>query len=243
MKSQYKGVIIDDEPKSRSFIASVVKRECPRIQVVGVAENIQLSKEIIELSQPDILFLDIKLQNDNAFDLLSSLTFKNFKIIFITGYEHYAIEAMNLKASAYLLKPLDISDLVNKVNEIIDELDEGNKQQQSEISSNKIIINQKNGTNFINLIEILYFKAEGRYTWVFLKEGDKIFSSTNLGKYEETITQSSKDFYRTHHSYLVNIQEIVHINNVENQITLKNGDQIPVSVRRKPALTKLLHSL
>ena len=111
-----KALIIDDESYSREVIRTIVEEYCPNVQIVGEADNAETAYKMISTLQPNLLFLDIQMQPETGLDLLKKFDKYNFEVIFITAWNKYAIEAIKFHALDYLLKPIDIDDLINSVN-------------------------------------------------------------------------------------------------------------------------------
>ena len=115
MSNQLKAVIVEDEEASRETLKNYLEKYCPDVKLMAMAESINQGLVEIEKHKPDVVFLDIEMPYGNAFDLLEKLDDINFEIVFVTAYSNYAIQALNMSAAYYLLKPVDIDELVNAV--------------------------------------------------------------------------------------------------------------------------------
>jgi two-component system, LytTR family, response regulator len=113
-----KAVIIDDEKDSREILANYVGKYCPEIQVCGFGESVETGMRVIKEHQPEIVFLDIEMPYGNGFDLLERARDYSFETIFVTAFDHYAMQALNQSAAYYLLKPIDIDELIKAVEKI-----------------------------------------------------------------------------------------------------------------------------
>src|SRR5687767_240160 len=128
-----KAVIIDDERDSRDILANYVRKYCPEVAICGFGESVDTGLEAIQKHQPDIVFLDIEMPYGNGFDLLERAKDINFETVFVTAFDHYAIQALNLSAAYYLLKPIDIEELIKAVDKIKNERTADNYTQHSRI--------------------------------------------------------------------------------------------------------------
>lgn len=238
-------VIIDDEKNVRIVIKKLLTFIEMEYEVVGEAPSVLEGKEVILKTKPDIVLLDIKLEDGTGFDLLKQLSEIDFKLIFITAYNEYAIKAFKFSALDYILKPIDPTELkeaVEKAKNAIDtknELDlllqnmEDNKNAEFE----KLVIKTTQKTYFIKIDEILYFQSDGSYTKVITQDYN-VLASKNLKYFQEIL--SKEQFIRPHQSYLINKAQTSGLKG--NAIILNNGVEIPISVRRKAEIIKLLEA-
>jgi len=247
-----KTIIIDDEAKGRSVLQELIARYCSGVQVIATAADGAEGIKAIEQYKPDCILLDIKMPNMDGFamldEIIDSLT---CEIIFVTAHNEYAIKAFKYAAFDYLLKPVDPDDLV-KVFERLKKkmhLPHNNKRlhllkgmiQQPHQTPTKITIASAEGVTVLTIAEIVYMQAEGPYTYFYMLNGDKLIASVNLQKYEELLV--AHHFFRTHHSYLVNLNQVKKYNKAENNILLANGHRVDVSKRRKDEFLQVLAGL
>lgn len=115
-----KTVIIDDESHAVESIELIVKDFCPKIKIVGTANTIEEGKNVILKQQPDLVFLDIEMPRGGGFDLLERFPVRKFDVVFITAHQKYKIKAENYNVFEYLLKPIDIDELIKIINKVID---------------------------------------------------------------------------------------------------------------------------
>lgn len=208
-----KAILIDDEQMARTLLSGMLAEFCPEVQLLEQCADLPSGIKAIRKRQPDVVFLDIEMPGHSGLELLDFFNEDeiNFSIIFVTAYQQYAIQAFKLSAVDYLLKPIDSDDLIQAVQLV-------NKQQHLKKfqvlkdnlnvqSSKKIAINTAHSIVFIQMDDILFFKADGAYTQVFINDGRMVHASKNLRHFEE-LTQGHPDFYRCHKSYVVNISHV-----------------------------------
>lgn len=235
-----KTLIVDDVKLSRDGLAALIGLYLPEAEIVGSAGSVGDARKIIKSENLDIIFLDIQLQDGIGFDLLEDIAF-NTKVVFITAYEQYAIEAVRKGAFDYLLKPINVEELTNciqrirEINEIISQ--QSSEEAKAEIFPGKIGISSMDGIDYVNVNDILYLKADGKYTEIILKN-NKFISSKNLKMFEYLL--SDKQFVRVHHSYIVNLAEVIKFKKDDAMLVLIDSTNIPVSKSRKDFLLKKL---
>ena len=239
-------MILDDELINRKLIADTIERTFEDIKVIGEADSVEKGIKIISQNKVDILFLDIHL-NENieaGFNLLRKSSHYSFDTVIVAENDSNAAIAFDFEALDYLLKPIHpdrlrraIYKLVTKKNTEDERSSFKNDFMKSEVLNKKIGLSDKYELNFIKLADIYYCKAEGFYTRFFLKNGKDIMVSKNIKEYEYLLPP--KYFFRSHKSYLVNINEInKYIKSDGGYIIMENGDNIPISVRKREDFLK-----
>ena len=234
-------IIVEDEETSREILKNYLKKYCPNVTVLGEAANVEEALVLIRNNDLDLVFLDVEMPYGNAFDLLDKVGDINFETIFVTAYNHYAIEALNAHASYYLMKPISIDELIKAVD-YVTEIKTKEEALQDQILvpktnhvEGKITIPQLDGFEILNTTDILYCKADDNYTEIYLNNNKKKIVSKTLKYFEEALTNSG--FARVHKSYLVNVNEVVkYIKGKGGSVMLSNGKQVMVSASRKSEL-------
>ena len=233
-------VIVDDEVSNIENLTILLNKYCPKIIVAGTATNVDQGLLVIREINPSILFLDIQMPGKGGFDLLKSLGTPDFEVIFVTAYYEYAIQAIKFSAIDYLLKPINVNELVNAVNRAIINI---KKKKQNERLENLIrSISNKNQlriaipgnkeTIFISPETILFCKADNNYTIFYLQSTEKHTSSKPIFEYEELL--STHGFIRCHQSYLVNSLFIKSWIKVDgDRLVIHGGHEIPISRNNK----------
>jgi two-component system LytT family response regulator len=239
----YKSIIIDDEPKARQILQTLLEENCPEIEIVALAEDVPSGVKAIHQYKPDIVFSDIDMPGYNGFQLLEFVDKANFELIYCTGHDEFALKAFEVSAVDYLLKPIQISQLVNAVNKAIKLCNSATPQSTERFDTlrenlktntlKKIALPVSDGLIFIDIDNLMYLEADGAYTNVFLMDGNKLLISKKLKEFEN-ILSNNKNFFRTHRSYIINVACIKqYIKSDGGSIMLQNNISIPVARERK----------
>jgi two-component system LytT family response regulator len=240
-------VIVDDEVSNIENLTILLNKYCPEIVVAGTATNVDQGLLVIREVNPSILFLDIQMPDKDGFDLLKSITTYDFEVIFVTAYDQYAIQAIRFSAIDYLLKPVNINELVNAVDRAI--INAERKMQNERLESLILSISNRSQlriaipgnkeTLFINPETILFCKADNNYTIFHLKNSQKHISSKPIFEYEELL--STHGFIRCHQSYLVNTLFIKSWIKIEgDRLLMDEGHEIPVSRNNKEKVKRAI---
>jgi two-component system, LytTR family, response regulator len=241
-------IIIDDEAKGRMALREKLMTYCPQIKIVAEADNGQDALILIEKHKPQLIFLDIEMPRMNGFEMLNKVPDKNFHIIFTTAYDQYAIKAIKYAAFDYLLKPIDIEELITAISKVaLTENNQTKKQvevlhqnmQHPKKQLNKLAIATLEGLMFYDINDIVHLEANSNYTYIYLVNKTKITASKTLKEFEELLPDDI--FFRTHHSHLINLSFIKrYIKGDGGQIELQNGTYIDVSRRKKEEFLKVI---
>lgn len=238
MKRKVQSIIVDDEANSRENISFLLEEFCPLIQVIGEAGNIRVAEELIMEKRPELVFLDIQLGSDTAFKLLENLSEISFEIIFITAHNHYAIKAFEFMAIDYLLKPIEIPQLIRAVSNAAERIDDRSSKlsldqlilQVNDFnrSRHKIALATSRGFEMVYINDIMYCLANGSYTKFHFKSTEPLLVSKNLKYYENILEVYG--FARSHNSALVNLRYVKTIERAQGGALIMEDDQIvPVS--------------
>lgn len=246
-------VIIDDEKRSRNVLRTLIEDQCPKILQVFEASNLLDGVEIIKEHEPSLIFLDIEMPEHSGLEILDFID-KNqydFEIVFTTAYSDYAIQAFQLAAIDYLLKPIQLEQFKNAINKAIKLLGNNKIEERlAELKSSlnnaefkKIALPHADGITFIEFEEIIVLKASSMYTEIFTKNHGKLIVSKPL-KHFATILEKFHIFYRPHRSYLINLKNIKeYVRKDGGYIILDNNMGIPVSKDKKEEFLSLVQSL
>ncbi|MFM7023821.1 MAG: LytR/AlgR family response regulator transcription factor [Flavobacteriales bacterium] len=238
-----KAVIIEDEESGRETLKNYLAQYCPDVKLVGMADSLLTGEELIKKTSPDIVFLDVEMPYGNGFDLLEKFDNISFEVVFVTAFSHYAIKALNLCASYYILKPVDIDELILAVNKIkekraksdvepshtkvlIENLKSINKQTK------KVILPVMEGFEIIHVNDIIRCEANDNFTSFHLTNGKKMLICRTLKFYEECL--SDFDFVRVHKSHLINLQYVTKYTKGKGGfVTMNDGSQVDVSPNKR----------
>ncbi|WP_080779508.1 LytR/AlgR family response regulator transcription factor [Chryseobacterium phocaeense] len=239
MKTKTRICIIDDEKHGRDYIALLLKKEFPEFEIVFQASNIEDSYKNLLKITPDIIFLDIQLNESTAFDLLSKFNKIPSQIIFITAYENYAIQAIRNGATDYLLKPIKKIDFIVAVNKALENIKKTQPVHTNPLQDNKVILSTLQGFKVINIADIVRCEADSSYTTFYLINKTKIMVSKTLHEFELTLPELN--FFRIHHKHLINVDHLQeYIKGRGGQVVMSDGSVLDVSFRKK---NEFLHKI
>lgn len=243
--------IIDDEVNSREVLELMLHENHPDIEILATASNIRDGLSIINQNKPDLIFLDIEMPGGTGFDLVKQLKEPLPEIIFCTAYGHYAIKAIECSALAYLLKPVSSQKLYEalqkarmKSNPLQRSLQMNILQEQLNTSkeASRFLINTVEDTKVIRFDEVVCCIAESNYTKIHLADGTKIVASKTLKEFETIL--SRPNFFRIHHSYLINLNSIKRIIKTDGcTVELPNNITLEVARSKKDELLEKITSL
>lgn len=248
-----KALIIDDEKKARQVLQILVEENCPKITTILQADNLMSGVELIKQEAPNIVFLDIEMPEHSGLEILNFIEKEvhNFEIIFTTAYSEYAIQAFQLSAIDYLLKPVrssQVKDAVDKaikisgksqINERLAEL----KSSLEDANFKKIGLPNSNGIKFVSFTDIIMLEADGMYTNVTtLSEGDILVSKPL--KFFVDLLQKIKTFYRPHRSFLINLAYIKeYVKSEGGYIVMENDKTVSISNEKKEEFLKIVQNI
>ena len=243
-----KAVLVDDELNSLQNLQLKIQEYCPTIRVVAQTQNPEEGIQLIHQHKPDVLFLDIEMPRMSGFKMLEQIPDVDFEVIFITAYNHYAINAIRICAFDYLVKPVGIEELqktierlahfnVKKTRERADLLKKNLANPKSQ--EDHIAIPTHDGLEFILIKQIIRIESSSNYSKLILQNGQHMLVTRQLKDFEELLQDYR--FYRVHHSHLINLNFIArYVRGDGGQITMRNGDVIDVSRRKKEVFLKLI---
>lgn len=234
-----KTVVIDDEQDAVDFLCGALKCYCPETEVVGSATNISDGHKEISTKMPDLVLLDIAMPSGNGFELLNLLPDRCFEVIFVTAYNEYAIKAFRYSAIDYLLKPVDISELIqavrkirissvkrrlNNINILLDNL--------SFVFPKKISIPTAMGFEYILIDDIIRIEAQRSYCYFHLLGRRKYLVSRCLNDYHQLL--EDRRFFRVHNSHLINMRHVKSYARSDGGfVEMDDSSQVPLSRTKK----------
>jgi len=239
-------IIIDDEPSAVSVLTTILQKYCKDdVELIATAGSPEDGKQLIEQLHPDLVFMDVEMPGMTGIDLVKSFKSPTFRVVFVTAYDAYALEAFRVSAVDYLLKPIGSEDVIkvvqkiktdvrNELGKLAVQLQQLDKllNNHSDNSDQKIGIAMSDKIVFVSFSSIIYCEASGPYTHVYLTDGQKLVSSKALGEFESQL--SGYKFFRIHHHYLINLNKVKEFQrNDGGYVIMENNKQLDVSQRRR----------
>ncbi len=244
-----KAVIIDDEANNQELINNLLTQYAPQVEILGVANSVKSGYQAICDLQPNLVFLDIQMQDGTGFDLLKLFEKPGFRVLFVTAHEEFAIEAFKYSALDYLLKPLSPGNLLAavkkaeeslghdelnlKLKTLLDNISEPSRQKR------KIILKTLDRIYSVDIQDLIRLESDGGYTKVFLTDGTRIMVSRILKEFDDLLADAG--FVRIHHSHLININHVYFFEKSESHLVMKDQSVVPVSHRKKDHVLELLN--
>ena len=236
-----RSIIVDDELKSRESLKILLEDFCENVEVLALCQNVAEGIEAVSKHKPDVVFLDIQMQRETGFDLLSKIKSIDFEVIFTTAYSEYAIKAFKFSAIDYLLKPIDIEELKKALHKVEKKLNGSISDRLEQLIQNlkpssaqnyKLALPTADGLIFIKIDDILYCEASSNYTYIFSSDGKKYLVSRTLKEYEDML--SEHNFFRIHNSYLINLGSVKkYVRGEGGYVVMNNDVSLDVSKRKK----------
>lgn len=242
-------ILVEDELQNRKLMEQLLSSYCPTVRLIAQCGSFAEAKKVLPTTPADLLFLDIELDRGNSLELLEAIDLGKTQVIFVTAHKEYATRVFKYNTTDYLLKPLDIEELVAAVHRAYLRMEKEEylqKEQVEELKDKKdpkafdfIPIANMDKVNFVKIKEVLYCKSSGRYTEFHLTDKRILVASKPLGEFEKTL--ASKHFFRIHNSYLINLEFLSGITRKGGAYCeLRTGFLLPISRRRLPELTQKL---
>ncbi|NQV03604.1 MAG: response regulator transcription factor [Bacteroidia bacterium] len=244
-------LIVDDETHVHVTLKRLLEQVCPQVKVVGEAAGVATGITAIREKSPDLVLLDIQMDDGTGFDLLNHYNTIDFKVIFITAYEKYALQAFGFSAVDYILKPVDpekLAEAVKRAEQMVqqtfnnqlgvlrDNLNPDNRQKR------KLVLKTQENVYLVSVPDIIHCQSDGSYTIFHTVEEDQILVSKGLREYDELLTDHG--FFRAHRSHLVNLQHIKRFEKQEGGHVLMTNDlRVPVSSRSRDKLMQLFDEI
>ncbi|MCD4696260.1 MAG: response regulator transcription factor [Bacteroidales bacterium] len=251
MTAKIKTVIIDDEENCLSALELLIEKHCPELVLVNKANSVETGVKAIEESEPDLVFLDIRMPDGDGFSVLDKAKERKFEVIFTTAHEEYAIRAFEFSAIHYLLKPIDKAALI----EAVERLNNHNRKvidvnQRLDIlkenfneNHNRIMLPSMEGFSIYKIEDIIRCEAEGSYTNVYLiNESKPVLVSNPIGNYEKLLI--GLNFCRVHNKHLVNLKHVTGFHKAYGGfLVMQDGTEVKVADRKKNYLLEKLKNL
>ncbi|GAB3506299.1 LytTR family DNA-binding domain-containing protein [Spirosoma knui] len=243
-------VLVDDEKHCRDVLALLLAKYCPQITLLASCSDGPEGVAAVDLHHPDLVFLDIEMPGMSGFDMLKTCQFRDFRVIFTTAYNEYAIQAIRHNALDYILKPIDKDELrqaISKAQEALSirstsQVDEFVAYLNRQKTGDRIALPTMEGLQILQSEEIYYCESDGGYTHFFLTNGKAVLISKTLKEVEDVL--ESKGFCRVHHGYLINVRYVQkYIRGDGGEVIMANNKNIPVSRNKKQEFLNLLERI
>ncbi len=249
-------ILVDDDKNLREGTKKMLERFAPNIDIIGEADSVATGIEIIDRLKPEVVFLDIQLNDGTGFDILEQLTKKNgaikSNIVFITAYEQYAIKAFRFSALDFLLKPVDPEELQKVIEKIEAVLEKTNDYAHIDLllenirkkvdNFKRIALSTSDGIHLFNISDIIRCESEDNYTRFYIKNSKTVLISKTLKEYEELLTEHG--FERIHQSHLINLKYMKsYIKSDGGYVIMEDNSHLPISQRKKERLQEILKTI
>jgi len=244
-----KTIIIDDEAKARKAIANILGKFAGEVSIVAEADGVKSGLDAIQQHKPDLVLLDIRLSDGTGFDLLKQLGNVDFKVIFITAYDKFAIQAFKFTALDYILKPINPSELIFAIEKVRDYIQKENLNLKLNIllsnrekEKKQIVLKTTDSLNVVNIQEIIRCEADGNYTCFHFTTGKKLLVSKTLKDFDELL--SDFGFFRVHNAHLINLHYLERCDRAKGGLAfMKDNSSVPVALSRKQQLLEVIQKM
>jgi two-component system, LytTR family, response regulator len=227
-----RALLVDDEEDAATALKLLLEKTCPDLHISGIEHSALAAVKRINKEQVDVLFLDVEMPGENGFGLLDLLKGGNFYVIFTTAHSDYAIHAIKYGAKDYLLKPIDPDELVTAVKKAREHYAQTDKSSQLSRSEPTISVATSKGISFLKKENIVFVKANGRYSEINCADGSVHLICKNIGEYENELR--ADHFFRVHKSFLINCKRVLKINSLDGGfVEMDNHKEIEISKRKK----------
>jgi two-component system LytT family response regulator len=241
---KYQALIVDDERGNRELLSKLLREHCPQIDHIAVAHSVKEAEAQLSKGGIDVVFLDIEMPRENGFDLLNKLGTVDFKVIFVTAYDAYALKAIKYSALDYLLKPVDPDELIVAVRKL--DAAESQQAQLDLLTHNlqhhedrRIALATQDEVRFVRVRNIIRLQAEANYTQVYLEGEEPVLLSGNIGHFEKLL--NDQQFYRSHQSHLVNLRQLKkYVKTDGGYLVMADDSEVPVSRLKREEIKRLL---
>lgn len=241
--------IVEDDPQALAY-ATAILDDLKVIRIIGNSGYVREAADQIKSQKPDVIILDVFLEDGTAFDFLKLFDNIDFRIVFTTSFADHAIDAFRFSAIDYLLKPYEPFSLIAAIEKVKQNITASIKEIQlqtllSNISKpkqpKKIVLKNFDAINVVDIATILYAKSDNNYTTFFINNRKEILVSGSLKSFEEKL--SGQNFFRVHQSYLINLDYVSSFQKGEEMVVLNTAIRIPVAQSRKQELLRYIDML
>jgi two-component system LytT family response regulator len=239
-------IIIDDEAQSRDALANLLKMYCPNVTLLGTASDGESGLDLVRLKKPQVIFLDVEMPDMDGFEVLKRLGQPDACVVFVTAHNVYAVQAFEMAAIDYLLKPVSGARLVQAVHKANEQYQRKTMQTQYELlldrihqqgnpvsADSRIAFSMLNEIVFSWVRNIIWIEAKASMCFVSLSDHQKeLFIAKNIGEYAKLFVEY-KDLKLVHRSHIANRNHVKRYLREENTLEMSDGKHIPVSSDRR----------
>lgn len=230
MFSMISAVVIDDDPRYREGLCRILTEEHPEVSVVAEASSAQEAYNVLRKSTPDLLFMDVILENESGFEIIDRLPTLPYYTVYCADDDQYAFEAIKRNAFDYLLKPFHPEDLETCIRRLMAEHDRRSRSAAPEYFR-KLEVFENGKMNYVRHSDLVMAEGMGSYTRLHMIDGKRMVVSRNLKSLEQSLRHSS--FYRVHNSAIVNLRMVRSCEFGKRKCQLINGMECRISTRKK----------
>jgi two-component system LytT family response regulator len=241
-----KTLIVDDEKNARLALRGILEEHFPDIEIVAESSDIPSAVKAIHKYQPELVFLDISMPGYSGMELFKFFDEEeiNFKVIFVTAHSEYAVNAFELSAVDYILKPIQIKNMERAIQKLSygqGETINALRQNFNSEMPKKVALQTGDGIVFLKFDDIIYLKADGSYTHFISDSHNKITVTKRIADFERL--QTMGPFLRIHRSHIINYNRISKILKQDGGwVVMDNNDELSISAERKNELLDIFKS-
>jgi two-component system LytT family response regulator len=247
-----KVLVVDNEVNVRESFVDLILKNCAQVNEVVQANGVKTGLQAIQKHQPDLVFLDVEMDDGTGMDLMQQLSSFDFQLVFITAFNKYAIDAFKFSAIDFLLKPVNSYELIRSVDRAQKNIKSKKLAQQLTVlqeslqtiksTDKKIVLNDSESMHFIKISEIIRCEADGAYTKFIFAQRKEILVSSTLKDYEEILLPYG--FSRVHNSHIINLNKIIRFDRKDGGfLVMENNDTVPISKRKKDELAHIIKQM
>jgi two-component system, LytTR family, response regulator len=247
MAEQIRTILVDDEKSSLITLEKLLIKYCPEVHIIDTSGSVEKAISIIEKEKPELVFLDISMPDGDGFEVIERSDYKSFEVIFITGYDRYAIRAFEFAALHYLLKPIDHNDLLEAINRFKNRTKTEHIESKLKIlndninnKSRKIILPSSDGLIVVELDDIIRCESSNNYTTFYMVKGEKYVISKSINGYESLLCDIH--FARIHSKHLINLKYVKkYVKGRGGYVVLQDNSNVDVSEGKKKDFLRQLN--
>lgn len=243
-----KTLIVEDESGPRNALLAQINTYCPQLTVVAEAGTVAEAVEAIRVHNPALVFMDVRLPDGTAFDILNQVVGAQFQVVFVTAHDEFAVEAFKYHAAHYILKPILPDDLLAAVNRIknspsaLNDIHDMLRVVHEEVHGIKVAIPSVSKINYVNANSIIRCESEGSYTHIYTEDEDHLLSTKPLKEFDDQLSEHG--FFRVHRSFLINLRKVAQYQrNSADSVIMNDGSRVEVSRKQRTAFLEAMSNL